>query len=66
MFKSSFTQLSCRTAVALALVASSTQVMAHGYLESPKARQAICHEQGAIGGLQMVHESPTPPVALRS
>nr|AAP42509.1 chitinase B [Salinivibrio costicola] len=46
MFKSSLTQFSCRSAVALALVASSSQVMAHGYLESPKARQAICHEQG--------------------
>lgn len=54
MFKSSFTQFSCRTAVALALVASSSQVMAHGYLDSPKARKRFAMSKGLLVAFRWV------------
>jgi predicted carbohydrate-binding protein with CBM5 and CBM33 domain/chitodextrinase len=38
----------CTLAVSAVLCALPTQTVAHGYMDSPKARQAICQEQGGF------------------
>ncbi|WP_347232120.1 hypothetical protein [Pseudoalteromonas sp. R3] len=59
----SFSKQTAMGALVFSALSYSELAVSHGYMDFPMARQAICEDQGGIGGQKMVPIFPMQHVA---